>query len=67
MKNKGLRIKAENYRLESSRLESIALRLQEMAKEEKENLDKVVLEVAKKENELPNFYAWSAKLSKDPL
>ncbi|OMO76238.1 hypothetical protein COLO4_25630 [Corchorus olitorius] len=38
-----------------------------MAKEEKEMVDKVVIEVAKKEDELPKFDSWFAKLTKDPL
>ena len=67
MQIKELRIKAVYHRLKSSRLESIALRLQETAKEEKESVDKVELEVANKENELPKFNAWLAKLTKDPL
>lgn len=64
---KGLKIKAENYRMEKSRLESLIVNLQAMAKREEDSMESKLIEAEKLENDLPKFDAAFAKLAKEPL
>ncbi|GKV28320.1 hypothetical protein SLEP1_g37390 [Rubroshorea leprosula] len=67
MRIKELRIKAEDHRLEKSRLKNIILNVQKMAEEEQERMLRLLTEAAKMEKELPNFDAEFVKLTMKPL
>lgn len=64
---KGLKIKAENHRMEKSRLLSLIVNLQELAKKEEDCMESKLIEATKLENELLKFDAAFAKLAVKPI
>ncbi|KAJ0046496.1 hypothetical protein Pint_06461 [Pistacia integerrima] len=64
---KGRKIKAENHRMEKSRLESLMVNLQAMAKKEEDCMESVLIEASKLENDLPKFGSVFTKLAMEPF
>lgn len=62
-----LKIKAENHRVERSRLEFQILKLQERIKKEHDDMGGVLAQVAEMEKELPKFDGVFVKLAMEPL
>lgn len=64
---KGLLIKAENHRMEKSRLEFVILRLQEMIMQEHYGTLGALAQMVEMEKEVPKFDGVFAKLAMEPL
>lgn len=64
---KGLMIKAENHRMEKSRLEFVILRLQEMIMQEHYGMLGALAQMVEMEKEVPKFDGVFAKLAMEPL
>ncbi|KAK9186604.1 hypothetical protein WN944_017992 [Citrus x changshan-huyou] len=64
---KGLKIKAENHKMEKSRLLSLIENMQALAKKEEDCMESKLIEATKLENELPKFDAALAKLAIKPI
>ncbi|KAJ0046497.1 hypothetical protein Pint_06462 [Pistacia integerrima] len=64
---KGLKIKAENHRMEKSRLDSLMVNLQALAKREEDCMESVLIEASRLENDLPKFGGVFTKLAMEPL